>query len=215
MKKIKTFFAIVIIFSISSCNGSPNDDTSPVKTISERVNLGDSLGTVVLSVPIRYDTSFSWINSTDCGKPCDTWTYRFQSKILPITEESGMLWMGEPLDSIDRLTITCPRESYHYADDTIKDLILYNQVKAGLKSKNSRVIFLLDTIQKIGDRYFTIFALNRSDSVESKKILATTRIKGVKVEFSYELLTKKHDSLSIGFINTSYDLIKTLQIGKP
>lgn len=45
-----------------------------------QVKLVDTLGSIMLAVPVSFDTSFSWMELSDCGLPCDLQKYRFQSK---------------------------------------------------------------------------------------------------------------------------------------
>src|SRR5579863_5725161 len=70
------------------------------------VKLVDSLGKVTITLPLRYDTSFSWTDYSDCGKPCDKIKYRLQPKTLRIKKETGMYMRRKPKDSIERFTIS-------------------------------------------------------------------------------------------------------------
>lgn len=211
---------LFIIMSLSffvSCNEISKDRNTyqlPANSKIVTVHLIDSLGIITLSIPIRYDTSFSWIDYSDCGKPCNEQKYRFQPKALRITKESGFLWLGEPADSIDQLTISHTMDFPFHDGDTAKNLIRHNHLKEQLISNSQNPPIVFDTIQKINDRYFSIFEMEKSDTLESKQVLAITTIKNNIIKFQYKLLTSKDDSMSKNFIKSSIGLIKTIRINK-
>jgi hypothetical protein len=176
------------------------------------ITLIDTLGAVILCVPIRYDTFFSWIDHSDCGKPCDMQKYRYQPKSLRITKESGFLWLGEPKDSVDRFTVSHSEDFPFHSGDTAKDLVRHEHIKSQLTSDPANPPIIFDTIEKINDRYYSIFAMQRLDTVYCKRVLAVTTIKGNLVRFQYDLLTKKGDSIESNFIKNAIELIRTIRI---
>jgi hypothetical protein len=198
-----------------SCHERPRNNKSnflPPDAKMVQTDLTDSLGKVALAVPARYDTAFSWINHSDCGKPCDVQEYRYQPKLLPIKKESGFFSLGEPKDSVDQLTISHSSDNQYNRVDSAKDprTLQYAKLQLAQNPMNPPIIF--DTIEKIGDRYFSIIAMERSDTIQHKEVLAITTIKGNKIKFQYDLLTKKSDSITKDFIKNSIDLIRTIQI---
>lgn len=215
MKLRNYLFIAALVAPLISCHNQPlNKYRLPENAKTVQITLIDSLGVVTLFIPNRYDTSFSWIMQSDCGKPCEEQKYRFQPKVLRITKETGFIWLGEPKDSVDRFTISHARYFPFHDGDTSKDMVRHNHIKASLivDPENLRIIF--DTVQKINDRYFSIFEMEKSDSIESKKILAATTIKGNLIKLQFELLTKKNDSISKNFIKNSIDLIQTIRLSK-
>lgn len=200
-----------------SCNDVAKDkDTHPLPENSKpvQVQLVDSLGIITLSVPLRYDTSFSWIHYSDCGKPCDEQKYRFQPKELPITKESGWIWLGEPKDSIDRFTISHSSHVPFHDGDTAKNFARHHHLKEQLMRDPQSLPIVFDTIQKINDRYFSIIGVEKFDTLYSRKVVAVTTIKSNVIKFQYELLTRKSDSGTTNFIKNAIDLIKTIHISK-
>ncbi len=116
---------LVLLILIFSCNENQNTFHYARKDLFE-FKLIDSLGTVSIAFPERMDTFFSWVQRSDCAKPCEHGDYRFQSKKSRIFKESGFYWKGEPEDSVDQLSI------YHQRADTL----LKFDDSVILKSKN-------------------------------------------------------------------------------
>jgi hypothetical protein len=214
MIKFRLFITIAFLL-FAACKQVPvKVGTLPIPNNSRivHVKLIDTLGTVALAVPARYDTFFSWIDYSDCGKPCDEQKYRFQPKNLRITKETGWFWLGEPKDSVERFTISHSGYFPFHNGDTAKNLIQHNYLKAELKSDPSNPPIVFDTIEKINDRYYSIIAMEKTDTVQSKKVLAATTIRGNLIKFQYDLLTKKDDSIERNFLKNSIDLIRTIHI---
>ena len=72
-----------------------------------------------------------------------------------------------------------------------------------------------DTLEKINGRNFSIVIIDLYDSTKgvfSKKVIGTTTIKSNGIEFMYELLTKRNDSINRNFIENSLQLLKTIKI---
>ncbi len=91
--------AFLLLNIIVSCNKKPGmmyNYHFPKNSKSVQIKLIDSLGKLTLSIPLRYDTFSTWINYSDCGKPCNEQEYRFQSKLLRIIHESGFIWNRDP-----------------------------------------------------------------------------------------------------------------------
>ena len=123
------------------------------------------------------------------------------------------MWM-EPKDSAERFTISHTMDFSFHEGDTAKNTIRHNHLKEQLISNPQNPPIIFDTIQKINGRYYSIFAMEKSDTLQSKKVLAITTIKSNLIKFQYELLTRKNDAIAKGFIKKSIDLIKTIRISK-
>lgn len=178
--------------------------------------LADSLGNMTMSLPKRYDTSFTWTHYSDCGKPCEKIKYRSQPKTLPITKESGWLWFGEPKDSIERFTIVHSGYFPFYDnDDTSYIFKVHKHQKADIIQSPETYKIKSDTVEKIGDRYFSIITIDLYDTANgqfSKKVLAATSIRGNGIVFNFELLTKQKDSMTQKFIDNSMYFLKTIRL---
>lgn len=211
--------SILLAMFFITCNNASNVNNNEQRRLPEsskivQVQLVDSLGVITLSVPLRYDTNFSWVHHYDCGKSCDEQKYRFQPKELPITKESGWIWLEEPNDSVERFTISHTRDFPFRNGDTAKNMIRHTHLREQLLSNPRNPPIIFDTIQKINDRYYSIFEMEKFDTIHSKKVLAVTTIKSNMIRFQYELLTKKNDSITNNFMKNSLDLIRTIHISK-
>jgi hypothetical protein len=130
----RSLIAIVTVFFLS-CNNKIDKKGHyqfPENSKNVQLQLIDSLGVITLSVPIRYDTNFSWIHYSDCGKPCDEQKYRYQPSILRITKESGWIWLGEPKDSVESFTISHKRHFPFNDGDTSRNIVRHNHIKTQL-----------------------------------------------------------------------------------
>jgi hypothetical protein len=183
------------------------------------IKLIDSLGVVTCSIPNRYDTFFSWTDHSDCGKPCSKEKYRYQSKLLKITKESGFVWLGEPKDSVERFTISHSGyfPFHKEANDSVGAVAGLGPFKGRLSSNpiNPEVIF--DTIENINGRYFSIIIMESYDSAAQryiKKVSSLTSLYGNEIEFHYELNTKDTSANTKNFIANSLKLLRTIRLSK-
>jgi hypothetical protein len=214
MKILSTTIVIILFISCNPGTGSVRHSLDPQNAKKISVQLIDSLGVIELFVPTRYDTNFTWIDYSDCGKPCNEQKYRFQPKSLPITKESGWIWLGEPKDSIERFTIIHKGYFPFHDGDTAKNMLRHNRIREDIISVIQQPSIIIDTVQKIQDRYFSIIAIQKKDDLYYKKVTAVTTIKSNEVMFQYELLSRSNDSLTKNFINNSLTLIKFIKIEK-
>jgi hypothetical protein len=213
---MRIFLLILSITFFIACNNISKVDVvipPPEKFQIHTIKLADSLGIVTMSLPLRYDTNFSWTHHSDCGSSCDRVKYRFQPKYLPINEESGWMWF-DLKDSIDRFTIIHSGYfPFHNNLDSIYFTKLHQSEKENLKQDTYKI--KSDTIEKIGDHYFSIFVIDLYDSSKSlysRKLLAQTSVRGNQVKFNFELLTKQKDSLKDKFLENSRYFLRTIRI---
>ncbi len=202
-----------VLLFLSCKDTPPKKDSTQIPVNSKTVNLQliDSLGAVSFSIPKEYDTSFSWIHEGDCGKPCEEPKYRFQSKKLPVMMEQGWLW-DEPKDSIENLTVNHSRYLAFPIADSSKNLIRHNAFKRQVISNSINPPLIFDTLQKINDRYFSIFVMKKFDSVTSIKALAITTVKGNWIQFQYQFLKNGNDTTSKDFAEKALNYFKTIVI---
>lgn len=217
MKYTKYHIRAIAFTLLFSCNNEKEDKSAsmvPVEFKEIKLQLADSLGITTFYLPFRYDTSFIWIHHSDCGKPCDVQKYRFQPKHLPAIKESGWIWLNEPKDSVERFTVSHSSYVPFRNGDTGINMVRHNHLKEMLLSDPSNPPLVFDSIEKINDRYYSIFAMENSDSSYSRKVLAVTTIMSNEIKFYYELLSKRKDSMTDSFIKKSIELIKTIRINK-
>jgi hypothetical protein len=210
---------ILSILFFTACNYSKpvkQQNKLPENSKAVTTKLLDSLGSVTFSIPNKYDTFFQWANWSDCGKPCAKEEYRFQSKHLPITKESGWMWLGEPKDSIEHFTILHSGWfPFHNNLDTNYIEVLHQHRKQQILSDPEMYKIKFDTIEKINDRYFSIVVIDIYDTLKavySKKVSGVSTIKSNAIELKYELLTKKNDSINQNFIENSMILLRTIKL---
>jgi len=209
-------FKIITASLFASClNKSPIESiATPSNSKFITTALKDSLGKVSFSIPNRYDTSFTWTNHSDCGKPCDHIEYRFQPKSLPVFKESGFYY-AIPDIYIDQFTIL-HSGSYPFSDrtDTSKYSLGHEPFKGRLSSDPSNGQIKFDTIERIGDRYYSIISLagfNRETQRHFAKLAALTTVKGNEIEFHFD--TNSKDTINEKeFFNNSTKFIRTIRI---
>jgi len=213
---------IFSLFVMAGCHFSENKtypalppETSKIQVI----HLANGIGTISVSLPVRYDTTFTWIHYSDCGAPCEKRKYRFQPKILPINPETGYFYKTLK-DSVEQFTIVhnpyiSPGDSDNTDDkdyitsfhDHKKFYVIHDPTLRTIKS---------DTIEKIGDRYYSIIIIDNYDTATStyiKKLLSTTTIKKGTIDFNFELTSKRKDSLTEKFIDKAKYYLRTIRIG--
>ncbi len=203
----------------AGCHLSENKNTVPPEVSKTQVvNLTGGPGTISLTLPARYDTMFTWIHYSDCGAPCEKRKYRFQPKTLPVNMENGYFYKTLK-DSVEQFTIV--HNPYISAGDSDKtdnrDFIIsfHDHKKFDIVHDPALRTIKSDTIEKIGDRYFSIIVIDKFDSAKaeySKKLLSTTTIKRGTIDFNFELNTKKNDSLTNNFINNSKYYLRTILV---
>ncbi len=214
--KPSIIFSLIFLCILVRCKSPVNKDIFEDDLINFKraeVQLIDSLGTISILLPTRYDTNFMWIHESDCGKPCDKQKYRFQPKALPIFEENGFMY-DKPTDSVESFTIVHSMEHYDHPDDSAMIFGRHSSHIQNLLFRYPKSKLAFDTVQKIGDRYFSIMAIENPDSIISKKLAAVTTLKSNEIFFYFDLLTGKNDSICKNFIKTSMTSLKSFQIKK-
>lgn len=216
MRNLLVFVALLL----AACHVSEIKTTPPEQSKTHVIKLEGGLGVVSLSLPARYDTSFTWIHYSDCGKPCEKRKYRFQPKTLPVYMETGFRY--KPLnDSIEQFTII--HNPYISPGDSDKTdnrnfIISFHDHKKFYITHDPAIRTIKsDTIEKIGDRYFSIIVIDKYDTATaeySKKLLSTTTIKRGTIDFNFELLSKKKDSLTENFIDEAKYYLRSIRIEK-
>ena len=217
-------FLIWCTFLLAACNYVSENDRAPSipppeESKTHKVNLEGGIGIVSFSLPVRYDTTFTWIHYSDCGAPCEKRKYRFQPKALPAYPESGFLYKTFN-DSIEQFTIIHnPYIEAGYSDNTDNQSFItsfHDHKKFEIIHNPSLREIKSDTIEKIGDRYFSIIVIDRYDTAKaqySKKLLSTTTIRRGTIDFNFELLSKKKKLLTEKFIDEAKYYLRTIRIG--
>jgi len=193
-------------------NKSKNGTTEDLPDNSKPVTIAllDSLGTAFFYIPVRFDTSFRWTNISDCGKPCNHEQYRYQPKTLPIFKESGFYY-EIPDIAISQFTIIHSGYFPFRDGDTSKIFDRNEHFKSRLSSDPYNGTISSNTVEKIGDRYYSIVYMQGFDKKRQKhfaKVAALTTIKSNEIEFHYDIRTsdtinvKEFNSNSLRFIRT-------------
>jgi hypothetical protein len=196
-----------------SC-GVKNENDKLVNCKEQRTLLADSMGSVDICIPLRYDTSFMWIDKSDCGMPCDTHKYRYQPKTLRIRKETGFYYTQPPPDTIDCLTISHSRYFPFHNGDSSQVINMHKAYRETLSAENRDLSFVYDTIRKINGRYFSVFALERFSSATGEKIvIASSTIKTNWIRFEFHTVGPS-SYLDSHFIENSLSLLKSVVIEK-
>jgi hypothetical protein len=210
---VKNYIAILIVL-VLACKNDPQPslvELPPEESQIIMVKLEDSLGTVSITLPKRYDTSFQWTHYSDCNG-CEQWKYRFQSSSLPIYKESGFYW-DVLEDSVENLTIVHSPSLHrrHHSDSVI--FYFHNEEKIGPnQAPDTTIIF--DTLMKISDGYFSVVGREEHsmDSIIFKQLKTQTFIGGTKVQLIFELKAKNRDPQTDNFLSNSFYYIKQISI---
>ncbi len=210
---MKKLVAIIITACIlNGCGKVPNTvDTR------QKLTLENNLGEVYFKLPEYYDTSFSWVHTSECGDPCADVKYRYQNKQLPIFKETGFSFA--PLkDSVCQLTIVHSKvmKPLAIADSSLPAQYLFAMKKE--ISAGRATIFVYDTVIKKDGKNFAVIGYEVLDTVNNtmiKVLRSATAIKGNMLQFVFERRNKKDDALSPQFLEQSFDVVKNISIKQP
>jgi hypothetical protein len=124
-----------------------------------------------------------------------------------------------PNDSIEQFTIVhnpyISTEDSDHTDNRESITSFHDHKKFEIIHDPSLHDVAWDTIEKIGDRYFSIIAIDNYDTAKaqySKKLLSTTTMRKGIIEFNFELIGKRKDSLTEHFINNSKYYLRNIRI---
>ncbi len=213
MQHLVKFISVILL---TSCIDSSDKEANAVlldKSKKMTTVLRDSLGAISFSIPVRFDTAFVWTNRSDCGKPCDREYYRYQPKTLPVFKESGFFY-EIPDILIEQFTIIHSGYFPFHDGDTSKNWVRHGNFISRISNDPNNGIVYSDTIEKVGDRYFSIVYLNGFDNERQKcfaKVVALTTIKSNEIEFHYDINTKDTINLK-DYYQNSIRLLKTIRI---
>lgn len=206
---------LALVLFLSACaNKKEEQPTVPAHSKKVVVKLMDSLGMVILYIPERYDTMFSWVHDSDCST-CDHIKCRFQSRKNTVFMESGFFPMGMPYDSIDQLTIVYSPHLYDMKDGDTSWVHQENrQFRKRLIAEGVPVQHvLIDTCFTINDRPFAIMGTYDyipPAEVTFYKLSAVTAVRGKAIAFEFNITRLKQDSLITNFVSHAIDIIKTI-----
>ena len=219
LSKMRHSIIIFTVLWLQACQENTSavkHDSIPKNSKTVTTKLIDSLGYVTYSLPNRYDTFFHWTNRSDCGKHCEKEQYRSQPKFLPISKESGFIYPYKPKDSVEQFTIIHSGWFPFREDTDTSDITkLHLHRKQYMVSSPDTYRIKFDTIENINGRNFSIIITDLYDTatgIFSKKVIGTTTIKSNGIEFKYELLSRRNDSINKNFIENSLQLLRTIKL---
>ncbi|MEP6648054.1 MAG: hypothetical protein ABJC12_13275 [Saprospiraceae bacterium] len=219
-----TYLIVIIILSIG-CHKISSTKRHEFRLIDE-----DSLvlGVVTCRLPFDFDTSYQWINSSDCIC-CDAVMYRCHSRKFDVIAESGFL-PDSHLDSgfyftISHFTtISCDtsREYYHnrlHVTSDDKKRRFEQFIKELEKSGGARVTF--DTAIIINKNLYDVFCFTEKNyykvlendssvinTVVFNTLSAHTKYKGRYIGFSIQSNIQPRDS----FCQIAMEIMKSVKI---
>ncbi len=204
---------IIFITLLIACNPHVSIEIPPEESRNVIISLADSLGTISITLPKRYDTSFNWTHYSDCNT-CHYIKYRVQPKNLPLIKESGWYWR-EPKDSVERFTIThsifMPSRQI---TDSLNIFFQKERQKEELKRLGQEV--LSDTLLRINNTYYSIIRQNFFDTYDTlykQTLLCGSSIKGNFVNLNFERFSKR-PLLNDSFVKNAEYFLKTISIQK-
>lgn len=214
MKKMNKYFFWLIVGLLAGCQGqSVEKKSSNLKSSTTVVLvLADSLGTLTFEIPSRYDTLFSWVNHSDCGKPCDRQMYRYQPKGLPIKNESGFFDLTPPFDSVDQITISHSSWFRRHSSDSGISIGRHKSLEYHSKIQSQNMDLFRDTFFVANGRSFSIYEREKYDSVYGRDVLATTSLSGVEIEFEFKFISRKQAPDIKTYFQNASDIIRTVRL---
>lgn len=214
MKYILLALAMLFLYA---CNALPQKKvaTLPPHTRKVELQLKDSLGTLELAIPERYDTMYNWIFETDC-RSCGDQKYRFQSKRLPTENECWMNWKERMRkDSVDRFTIShvVDTTSFFYDSSTYIRKFYQDMKDIADIEEEKR---LCDTFLHVGDQEFAVFVSKpvQYGDILYNHIYGCTNGHKFYISFDFELRAKTTDTLNKHFIDRTMALIQHIHVKK-
>ena len=218
---MKYIFLSLLILALCIFHDRHHQEAAPIQEIYEMpegtrmvaLKLKDSLGTVLLAIPNRYDTFYTWLHSIDCS-PCGDEQYRFQPEKLPIEMESGLYrYEYDRIDSVDRYTIGHTMNTREPESDTS---ITIEQIRQNMKEfyRAYRREITMDSIIRVGDRMFAVIILKQVQhkTLVFDHILAFTKIRNFPLAFEFEARTTATDTLHKDFAERTMKLIRSIRV---
>jgi hypothetical protein len=212
---MKKYSLWLIILFFAGCHEHTSQESKP--SVSRTLNvttlrLADSLGTLKIGVPYKNDTFFTWINHSDCGKPCDKQMYRYQSKTMPVQEESGFFPPMLLMDSVDEITISHESWLHFLRTDPGISLGRHKDLEDHSKIQSGNMSLVRDTLFAVDGRNFSVYELERSDSVYGREVFATTSVRGVEIEFDFKFASRTKAIDEVIFFRDVMDIIRTIRV---
>jgi hypothetical protein len=212
--KTLLFFAVLFLSSVScQTKNSDGHTTIELKGNEKTIVLQEGVGKILLYIPPSYDTSFSWTHLSDCGKPCDKIKIRFQPRNNKVFKESGTFWVG-PTNQVEQLTVSYPAI---LATGPVQGRTLeesksdHSSFILGIKNDNSNPPIVLDTMEMIQGRVFSIAAMEKREVPTIVIVLANTVYKGNDISFRYEMKKELDNRDVTPFIKNSIRYLKTVR----
>jgi len=115
MKLILLIFAVLLLSA--SCNNGAEVRNAPIKQIKQEekldltgyvkhyITLKYGLGTISIYLPEKFDSSFAFVQRSDCGSCCEEYVNRFSSKRYTINND-GRYTQEMKIDSLYQFTIS-------------------------------------------------------------------------------------------------------------
>lgn len=176
MRRLPIILAAILI----SCGGQIPDDYAP-----NTIDLNNNLGHLSISLPVEFDTSYSWTGNTDyrCGT---RQLFRFVDTDYSMLQETGFLSADVP-DSLYQLTISQPKHKDCADLSDVVDNSYIDNYRAALLAQGITVEFAIAEIQSIKNRDFAVFATQtRMKNEDRSDLQAITVVAGnmISVTFS-------------------------------
>ena len=201
---------VFIFFAAFGCSSS-NDQVRAVNGSRTVVGLRNGLGVATIVVPAKYDTLIQWTSISDCHS-CGFEKYRIQIKSNPIRLERGFIWNGDPIDSVDDITISHPIDIYPVDTNTQISLTDHKLIVHEYNMDPKYHPILNDTILKIGSRIYSISYSNNYDSSNClfrKALISATRFRGEDIYIVFRSWSKK--PVSEEYFNNCFDILRTVE----
>jgi hypothetical protein len=182
MKSKLHYFACLLLCVAMGCKPS-NRKIAKLEGVERIMKLKNNLGELRIIVPSFYDTVIQWTDRSDCYS-CGYEKYRFQIKNNPIALERGIIWKGDPSDSVDDITISHSIVRYSLSSDSQISDRDHRRIVHEYALDLRFYPIVSDTLMKIGSR---LYSLSFSKSYDSSKALFKKAVIGATLVHGEEV----------------------------
>jgi hypothetical protein len=201
-----------------SCNTNVHDDVFSdlsAKSTIKKVLLEDSLGTLLIAVPNRYDTFFCFGYNEGCGQGISKLMYKFQATKVGLFEESGMINHSEPKRK-DQILISHIRT---YRPHTVSEISYINDYHS-LYKREAQLSYLKVALEKDYVRQSnvglqSIFVFRYEDTTKDyimREVVTFFLRKNNEVKVKYLYVADRKDTIADSFIDEALHSANSLKI---
>lgn len=155
--------------------------------VGKTIDLKNDLGQLSISLPIDFDTSYSWMRYSDyrCGAQQ---LVRFANTNYSMLRETGYLNLEIP-DSLYELTVSQPEHPECADPEYVIDQSYIDNHTSARLMENTKANFEINELRTINGRVFAVFAeVSTSRDMTNAYLQARTIIQGQVISLTFTCL---------------------------